>query len=173
METKQQILTDLREIFARWEDLLSRLSDENFTQPLTPSDWTVKDVVAHMWSWQQASVSRMDAAVRNQEPDYPEWWKIFAPDPEEDVDRTNAWFYEQNRNKTWQRVYADWKGQFLHYMELIEQVPEKDLFEVGRFKWMGTYPLAASPIGSWDHHREHYDPVVNWMRDHGLISAEK
>ena len=172
METKQQILEDLGEIFTRWQDLLRALSDENITQPLTPSDWSVKDVVAHMWFWQQASVSRMDAAVRNQEPDYPEWWKIFGPDPNEDVDRTNAWNYEHTRNNPWQSVYADWKGQFQHYLELIEQVNEKDLFEVGRFKWMGTYPLAASPIASWDHHREHYEIVTTWMREHGVLSGE-
>jgi hypothetical protein len=167
MNDKQQILTDLTDIFNRWQELLASLSEEQIKEPLLPSDWTVKDVVAHLWFWQQASVARMDAALHDREPKYPEWWEMFGPDPEEDVDRTNAWNYERNRDKPWLKVYADWKAQFQHYLELAGQVLEKDLLEPGRYAWMDGYALSASSRGTLEHHQEHYDTLCAWLREHG------
>ncbi len=82
MEGKQQIVTGLNDIYRRWKDLLSSLSEDQILTPLQPSTWTVKDVVAHLWAWQQGSVARMEAALENREPHYPEWWKVNGPNPE-------------------------------------------------------------------------------------------
>jgi hypothetical protein len=167
MTNKQQILTALAEIFNRWQVLLASLSNAQITEPLLPSSWTVKDIVAHLWAWQQASVARMQAALQDRQPEYPRWWEIFGPDPEEDVDRTNAWIYEANRDIPWSTLLLAWKAQFMQYLELIKKVPEKDLLQEGRFKWMGSYPLSASPMGSCEHHEEHIDTLLAWLIQHG------
>ncbi len=171
MNTKEQILTTLEEIFNQWQKMLLSLSEEQISAPLLNSSWTVKDVVVHLWAWQQASVARAEAALHNREPKYPEWWQINGPDPEEDVDRTNAWIYKANHDRPWIMVYADWKTQFQRYLELIRQVPEKDLFEPGRYAWMGSYTLAASPEGSLGHHQEHYETLLAWLNEHGNIQT--
>jgi hypothetical protein len=167
MTNQEQILIGLTEIFNNWQVLLASLSEEQIATPLLPSSWTVKDIVAHMWGWQQASMARAEAAFHDREPKYPEWWEILGPDPEEDVDRTNAYLYDSNRNKPWSVVKADWKTQFMRYLELTKQVPEKDLLEPGRYAWMGIYALAASSEGSLGHHQEHYENLVAWLKEHG------
>jgi hypothetical protein len=166
MNQKEQILTALREEFDRWQELLASLSKEQIAAPLLPSPWSVKDVIAHLWAWQQISVARADAALQDGEPDYPGWWEIFAPDPEEDVDRTNAWIYEAYRDKPWSSVYADWQAQFLRYLELAKEIPEKDLLEPGRFAWMGGYSLFASLQSSCEHHQEHIETLRAWLQEH-------
>jgi hypothetical protein len=171
MDRKQQILDGLAEIFNRWQVLLSSLSEEQIHTQLAPSSWTVKDMVAHLWSWQQASVARAEAALADQSPEMPAWWASFAPDPEEDVNRTNAWLYEASRDKAWQKVYTDWKSQFLHYLELVRRIPEKDFLQGGRYAWMGKYALADSSNGSLDHHAEHYEILVTWLQAHGGIQS--
>src|SRR5258708_3147273 len=128
MSEKEQSITNLRETFNRWEELLAGLSEEQITALDLPSNWSIKDVMAHVWGWQQRSVARMQAALQNREPEYPGWPEAFDPDPEEDVDQTNAWIYETYRDKPWRSVYADWRAQFLRFLELSEEVPEKDLF---------------------------------------------
>jgi hypothetical protein len=164
---KQEILTALREEFIRWQELLASLSEGQITDPLVPSSWSVRDVLLHLWGWQQASVARAEAAVQDKEPDYPRWWEIFGPDPEEDVDRTNAWFYDTYRDKPWPAVYTDWKEQFARYLELAEAIPEKDLLEPGRYAWMEGYTLIASLQGSCEHHEEHREMLLAWLREHG------
>lgn len=170
MNEKEKILMELRDIFNRWQELLASLNEEQITAPLLPSTWTVKDVVAHMGAWQQASLARAEAALSDSEPKYPEWWQINGPDPDEDVDRTNAWIYEANRDKPWPGVYAEWKRQFQRFLELTGRIPEKDLFEPGRYAWMGSYTLSRSPIASYEHHVEHMDELLAWLKEHG--SAE-
>jgi hypothetical protein len=167
MEKKQQIIDELTEIFNRWQELLTDLSEEEIMQPLLPSTWTVKDIVAHLWGWQQASVARAEAALHHTLPNFPSWWEINGPDPNEDVDRTNAWLYEASKEKPWLDVYTGWKTQFEHFLELTSQIPEKDLLEPGRYAWMGNNPLSASAIGSWDHHLEHFDTLTAWLQDDG------
>ena len=167
MDDKNQLLNDLFDIFNRWQELLTDMSEDEILQPLLPSDWTVKDIVAHLWSWQQASVARAEAALQGTQPNYPRWWEINGPDPEEDVDRTNAYLFETNKDKPWTIVYADWKAQFEHFLELSRQIPEKDLLEPGKYAWMGNYPLAASAMGSLDHHQEHFETLSAWLQDDG------
>jgi hypothetical protein len=171
MEQKQHILDDLTDMFNRWQDLLVSLSEEQIYTPLEPSSWTVKDVVAHLWSWQQASVARLQAALLDKEPDYPAWWVQRAPDPEEDVDGTNELLFELSKDKPWQQVYADWKAQFMRFLELTGRISERDFSQAGRFPWMGKYAIADSSNGSLDHHREHYSTLTTWLRVHGELKS--
>ena len=166
MNEKQQIIDELADIFNRWQVLLTSLSQEQIHARLVSTDWTIKDVVAHMWSWQQASVARAEAALHGQPPNYPAWWLQRLPDPEEDVNATNALIYSLCQDKPWEQVYTDWKDQFIHYLELIRQVPENDFLKPGRYSWMGAYALADSSKGSLDHHQEHYEMLTAWLKQH-------
>lgn len=167
MEGKAQVMTGLSNVFRRWQDLLSHLSEEQAHTPLEPSDWTLKDVLAHLWAWQQVSVARMQAALQDAQPAYPTWWAMFAPDPDADVDRTNAWIYETNREKPWSVILSDWQEQFERYVELTKQVREEDLLQLGRYPWMGSYALIASTMGTLEHHEEHFHELQSWMINHG------
>lgn len=172
MEDKQHIIDELADIFNRWQVLLASLSEQQIHQTLTPSTWTVKDVVAHLWSWQQGSVARMEAALHNREPNYPAWWAVRGPDPEEDLDGTNALLYKLSKDKPWKVVYSDWKAQFMHYLELTQKLPKQDFFQPGRYPWMGKYAIADSTKGSLDHHKEHYETLTEWLREHGGIKSK-
>ncbi|OGO62494.1 MAG: hypothetical protein A2029_04190 [Chloroflexi bacterium RBG_19FT_COMBO_47_9] len=61
----------------------------------------------HLWTWQQISVARMEAALNDREPEFPEWWHRFGPDPEEQVDRVNAWNDKANKSKAWMTIYSE------------------------------------------------------------------
>ena len=161
----------LEEVFERWDDLLASLSEKQIAAQVLHDNWSVKDVISHLWAWQQASLARAEAALQGNVPEYPEWWRIFGPDPEEDVDRTNAWIYETYRDKSWSSVYKDWKSQFLRYLVLIKEIPEQDLLEQGKYEWMGGYSLSASALGSLEHHQEHLEALSAWLRKRGILKT--
>jgi hypothetical protein len=166
VENKQRIISALDQVFHRWQELIASLSQEQIEQPLIPSQCTLKDVMAHLWAWQQGSVARAQAALKDVYPDYPDWWKACGPDPNEDVDRTNVYIFAANKDKDWENVLKNWKEQFTHYLELLRQIPEADLMQRGRYAWMGTYALADSANGSLDHHLEHYEDLSAWLKEH-------
>lgn len=68
MNMKGHILAALREQSERWEELLVSLSEEQITAPRFDLDWSIKDVVAHLWAWQQISIARMEAGAHDRAP---------------------------------------------------------------------------------------------------------
>lgn len=172
MNDKGQLIANLRQVFNRLDDLLSGMREEQVTAPMVPSAWSIKDEIAHLWAWQQRSVARIQAALHNTEPQYPGLPESLNQDPDADVDPINAWIYETNKDKPWSSVYADWRAQFLHLLELAEQVPEKDLLEPNRYgTWMDGYALSDTLEGTYEHHDEHLDQLLAWLDQHGNMKS--
>ena len=166
-QDKQEILQMLQEEFNQWQELLAGLTEAQITAPQPPDNLSLKDVLAHLWAWQQRSVARMEAALHNREPEFPNWPASLSPDSEEDLDQVNAWIYETNRDKSWSTVYEDWRTQFLRFVELGAAIPEKDLLEPGRYPWLGKYPLSLILLSSYEHHQlEHREPLLAWLQQH-------
>ena len=166
MNMKDHILTALREEYDRWEDLLSILSETQITASLSPSDWTIKDVIAHLRTWQQRSIARMEAALFNREPEFPGWLPGVDPDAEGATDRVNAWIFENNRGLSWLQVYQNWSEGFLLFLEAGEGFPERDLLDSSKYPWLKGYSLADILLASYDHHQEHYEKLLAWLEEH-------
>lgn len=163
MNMKDHILAALREEFERWELLLSSLSEEEITAPHFDLDWSIKNVMAHLWAWQQISVARLEAGVQNHEPEYPKWIVSLGEDWEEDSDHVNALTHEQNHGKPWSEIYKNWKNGFLRLLELGDEISERNLLDGDRYPWMKGYSLAAILISSYSHHQEHLEKMTDWL----------
>ena len=166
MENKQQILTMLGEEFKHWEKLLASLSEEQITAPQLAANWSIKDVIAHLWAWQQRSIARLEAALHNREPEYPQWPAQFDPEVEGEPDQLNAWLYQTNRSKPWASIYADWQAGLRRFLALGEEIPEKDLREPGRYAWMEGVPLLSTLRASYEHYAEHREWLTAWLQQH-------
>jgi hypothetical protein len=164
MNDKTQIINRLRDGFGRWEELLGGLSEEQIIAPGRVAALSIKDIIAHLTTWQEISVARMEAALQDSRPVFPGW--PAEPDPETDADlnRVNARIYEMRRTEPWEKIHREWRERFLRFIELAEAMPDKDLLEVGRYPWMGGYALSAVLDGSYEHHEEHLEPLVELLR---------
>lgn len=163
MNSKAQIVKKVRDEFDRWEATLSGMSQEQITESPLPSGLTVKDVLAHLWAWQQRSIARLEAALHDTEPQFPPWPAGLDPEAE-DVDRINAWIYAMHRERPWSDVYSDWRSGFLQFKALTEAVAEEALLERGRYPWLWGEPLSLVPVASCEHHEEHREQLVEWLR---------
>lgn len=160
MDMKQHILAALREEFDRWEELLGRLSAEQISTPLLPSNGSIKDSIAHLWAWQQRSIARCEAARLNREPKFPRWPAELDPDSEGNPDQINAWIYESYREQTWSQVHQNWRGGFQRFLESADGISEKDLLDGGRYPWLKGDSLALFLLASYDHHQEHLEKLL-------------
>ena len=167
MNMKEHILTALREQFDRWEELFASLSEEQLNAPHFDLDWSIKDVITHLWGWQQISIARMEGGVLNREPEFPKWVLELGEDWEENADQTNARIYENNHKKPWSEIYRIWKEGFLHLLELGKKISERDLLDGSRYSWLNGYSLAFILVASYDHHQEHFEKLTDWLRERG------
>lgn len=167
MNMKLHILTALREEYDHWVDLLGGLNEDQILTPLLPSDWTIQDNMAHLWAWQQRSVARVEAALLDRAPVFPLWPAHLNPEAEDITDQINAWIYETNREKSWPTVYQDWQKGFQRFLEVSDEISERDLLDGDRYPWLSGSPLALVLLSSYDHHQEHFEKLIEWMQEHG------
>ena len=166
MNMKNHILTALREQFNSWEELVASLSEEQVTASHFDFDWSIKDVIAHLWAWQQVSIARMEGRLHNREPEFPRWIVDIDEDWEESADRVNALTYESNHEKPWSEVYKNWREGFLRLLELGNAISERYLLDGSTYSWLKGYSLAFILVASYDHHQEHFEKLVDWVREH-------
>ena len=166
MNMKKHVLTALREQFNHWEGLLATLSEEQITTPLFDLNWSIKDVITHLWAWQQISIARMEAAGLDREPEFPTWVTALDDDWEENPDGANNRIREAFHVKPWSTVHQDWKKGFLRFIELGNRIPERNLLDSARYPWLKGYPPAFILIASYDHHQEHLEKSIMFLQEH-------
>jgi hypothetical protein len=159
MNDKKDLINRLRQEFEAWEALLAERSEAQIAAQDLPADLSIKDVMAHLRAWQQRSIARVEAALKGHEPNFPAWPSEMSPDLEEDVDAINAWILDHGRQQSWLDGHSAWRTGFLHFIELVELVPEEDLFQPGRYTWLGDRTLAYIIEASIEHHQEHRDQM--------------
>ena len=167
MNMKEHILQAMKEQFERWEEMLARMSEEQINRPLLPWHWSIKDNMAHLWAWQQRSIARSEAARLNLEPKFPKWLPGLDPSSDGDTDQTNGWIQETYKNLPWAQVYQDWRNGFLRYVESGEGIPERDFLDSDKYPWLEGHALAAYFLSSYEHHQEHFEKLVTWLKEHG------
>jgi hypothetical protein len=167
MNMKEHILAALREQFDSWEELLVSLRQEQITAPHFDFDWSIKDVMAHLWAWQQISVARLEGGLQDREPEFPKWILRLGEDWEDNTDRVNALTFETNHEKPWSEVHQNWKDGFLRFLELGNEISERDLLDGDRYSWLKGHSLAFILVASYDHHHEHLEKLLEWMQEHG------
>ena len=168
MNMKEHILSALKEQFDHWEELLASLSEEQITAPQFDLNWSIKDVIAHLWAWQQISITRMEAGALDRKPVFPEWLARLGDDWEENVNQTNALTYETNHKKPWSEMHQNWRDGFLRFIELGNEITEKNLLDGDRYSWLHGYSLAFILVASYEHHQEHLEKLLDRLDKHGM-----
>lgn len=172
MSQKDQVLSSLKEEFKHWENLLAGLSEEQITARQLAGDWSIKDVIAHLYGWQRRSVARLDAALHHHEPVVPGWPTHLSPSVDEELDQINAWIYETYRDQPWSSVHQAWREGYLRVLDLGAAIPEPDLLEPGKYPWLRGYALIEVLRGTYEHHlEEHREPLEAWLGQRGNTSV--
>jgi hypothetical protein len=165
MNMKDHILSAMREQFDRWEELLARLSEVQIIAPRFDLDWSIKDVMAHLWGWQQISIARVEGGLHDRETQFPAWVNELGNVWEEDANRTNDRIHELNHLKTWSEMYESWRNGYLRLLEAGSGISERDLLDGDRYPWLGGYSLAFILVASYEHHQEHYEKLTAGLKE--------
>ncbi len=168
MNMQGHILQALSEEFDRWQAQLDSMSSGQIAAQLHPSQWTTKDVMAHLWAWQQRSIARLEGGLHDREPRFPQWLPGVDPESEPATDQINDWIYQTNRERPWPEMRQAWQAGFQRFLELGAQFPERDLLDPSRYPWMDGLPLALVLVASYDHHQEHLEKLQAWLQENKI-----
>ena len=167
MTQKEKAVSQLKDVFSRWEGLLATLSEPQISAGLLSDGQSIKDNIAHLRAWQALSIERVECALRGSVPTYAGWPKGIDPDAEENRDRINAWIRENHHDWPWAYVRRQWLAGFHRFIDLAQKIPETDLDDKRKYPWLGGYSLLDVLTGSYEHHLvDHLEPAVAWLRKH-------
>jgi hypothetical protein len=145
MMTRQQILAKLD---AAWKDFTASyagLSDEEMLRPGVTKAWSVRDIVAHVTTWEEEALKHLPAILEGRTP--PRYSVTYGG-----IDAFNALMTERKANLSLADVL--WQQGEVHarLVALIERVPEELFTRETRFRrrlrldTYGHYPKHAVAI---------------------------
>ena len=158
--SKKQILELIQSERAAFEVTLAQLSQAQMTRPGPDSDWSGKDILAHLAAWQQKMIQWLQESLRGETPDRP------APGMAwDDLDALNEQLYLENKDKSLAEVLAAFNHMYQQSWQVVENLTEADLLDPDRFEWRRGDPMwHLVAANTWEHYREHRETIDHWLK---------
>src|SRR5512141_2172747 len=132
---KPTLLADIRRTHAELDAAAAALDGPALlTEAPGMPGWTRKDVLAHVEWWSDHSARVVDALLAGREP-YARGGEPF------DIDVHNARVLAESRARSLDDVRRGEAEAYRRVMAAVETASQADLYEAGRFAWLGGEAL--------------------------------
>lgn len=159
MSSVKDVVDSLRIEFKLWQGLLLNCKEK--PEDCSQDDhWTLKDVLAHLTSWQEVTLARLVAARLKEEPEYPVWFPGADPETDEELNQVNAAIYQNHKMESLLEVKKEWEHRFSEILLVCSLISDQEFSEPNRYTWLDGYPLVAVLEGTLGHHREHRELIT-------------
>lgn len=163
--TKERIIESILTERRRLEKNLSLLSDEDMLEPNVIGKWSVKDIMAHLFDWEQRFLGWYNAGLRGEVPETPapglKWSELRI---------LNQQVFERHRAKELQDVKSEFQSSYDTVLKTIKSIPEEDMLGQGRFEWTKRDTIAGFILANTaNHYRWAKGRILRWMKDTGRL----
>jgi hypothetical protein len=136
-------------------ELWADLDEAQFLEPHVEEDWSLKDIIAHVVSWESWMCQNLETAVTGGIPP-------FQPQSDADIDQMNADFTKENEAKSLAQVLAAFADNEAKIEAAITAVPEAALLDKDYYDWRNGRPLSWMVVGNtFGHYQDHVVPIVS------------
>jgi len=136
--SKTQILEQSKKEHERLEQLLATLTPEQMEAAGVEWTWSVKDVLMHLYEWEQMVMRWLSASQRGETPCVPaegyKWNQLPA---------LNQHIYEKYHDLPLPEALEKFQASYRQVTAVIEGLSEEELFTPGRYPWMNQNALAS------------------------------
>jgi len=160
--TKQELLHRIRARHADMEELLSSLEPAQMRAPELDGGWSVKDSLAHIAAWEKVLLDIVGKYRRGETVVlWAPGFEIDGTNGEEQMNRYNAYLFEQHRERDLADVLDDFRETFMQVVALIESLSDAEIFDANHFPARNGRALITFIVGDT---YEHYDEHIGWIR---------
>jgi hypothetical protein len=147
------------------EKTLESLAPPAMERPGVVGIWSVKDLLAHLAAWEGFFLSWYRAGVRGETPEIPApgfTWK--------QMHQLNEQVFREHRLHSLEDVQAWFYRSYQEIRQVVDDIPEKDLFEPGRYPWQGKHPLAGFiKANTCNHYRWANTKIRDWSKSDSVF----
>jgi len=145
--TKALVLSESQKEREALDEFLSMLSPEQMTESGMLGEWSVKDVLAHLYEWEQMVLGWLAATERGERPAVPaegyKWSQIPA---------LNEEIRQKHSSRSLNEMLKMYKDSHKQIMETIKSIPEEEMFMPGLHPWMNKNTLGAYFVSATSSH---------------------
>ena len=144
---KQQLLKQLEKAWAAIKESYAGLSDSQLTEPGVMANWSVKDILAHVPTWEEEALKYLPLIITGGRP--PRYTRYGG------IDAFNAQMTEQKRGLALSDVLRQLDETHRRLIDYIRSVPEEHFTRETRFRHRlrldtySHYPKHARAIQEW------------------------
>jgi hypothetical protein len=144
---KDQVLNRLEKAWATLQKSYADLSDPQFMQPGVMGDWSVKDILAHVTTWEEEALKYLPLLLTGGRP--PRYTQYGG------IDAFNAQMTEQKRDTALSDVLRQLAETHHRLTDYLQSVPDEHFTRETRFRHRlrldsySHYPLHARAIQEW------------------------
>jgi len=142
------------------ESLIAGLTDSLKVLPGVEGDWSIKDIMAHIATWEQLAYDRIHTALTDEPIKFP----VIKGD--DDLDRFNAEIYEKNKSLPLDKIQAEFQESHQVLLKLIDSLEEDFIPQKLLLDWSGnlTVQVLISSNTHW-HYIEHMESIVKFLQN--------
>ena len=130
MRLTEKLLVLLKLAYEEEQKFYARLDEKERSSTSKLEQWSAKDIMAHIASWKECTVSDITAALRGENPE------VLG-----DLDRINAVIYKANRNKSWDDILTHLEQVYKSSIECVRAVPHEKMIDSNTLPWQEGRPL--------------------------------
>jgi hypothetical protein len=154
---RSDLLSRLDQTRQSIEDILTKIDRTKYIYP----GWTIKEMLAHMTGWDDATIDSLRAHVVGHPP---------SLDAIRSLNEYNAHTVSSRNDLDYDHVLKEWRLTRQVLRTLIEQMPEDKFVEPVIVPWGDTATVTYLVDMFRDHEEEHTNDIHTWMAhpDHPL-----
>ena len=144
---KQQLLKRLEKAWVAIRESYAGLSESQMTEPGVTGNWSVKDILAHVTTWEEEALKYLPLIITGGKP--PRYIQYGG------IDAFNAQMTEQKRGLALSDILKQLDETHRRLLDYIRKVPEEHFTRETRFRHRlrldtySHYPLHAKAIREW------------------------
>jgi uncharacterized damage-inducible protein DinB len=156
--SKARLLETLQSKRAEWDAALAEVPMARMTEAGVAGEWSVKDIVAHITSYERWIADRLHERLRGE---------VYIPTETDRLsfDERNDLFYQQNRDRALPEVLDEAQQVFQRLLEGVQAHSEEFLIEPQQFEGV------PQPVTIWkllrgdvyEHYSLHIPSIKSWM----------
>ncbi len=145
---KRQLLERIDKAWTALQASYAGLSEAELTEPGVTGDWSVKDHLAHVTTWEEEALKYLPLILGGGKP--PRYSTMFGG-----IDAFNAQVTEQKRSLTLAEVLRQLEETHRRILDYVQRAPEEQFTQETRFRHRlrlesySHYTLHAKLIRAW------------------------
>jgi len=149
---RRQVLERLHRAWVAFNASFAGLSEEQLLEPGVTGDWSVRDIIAHVTTWDEETLEHLPTVLDGRKP--PRYSTTYGG-----IDRFNALMTAKKKELPLAEVLRQLADSHRRVIELIGRAPEDQLIRDTRFR-------RRLRLDTYSHYPKHTAAIRRWRERH-------